>query len=159
MSTAAKTAQPAQISQYKYRSIHCRARFSTQLSKTESCLYRNAPVDGVVSGNSSNKRRQPSASGIRTHMTTTTDFNRAALQPRPKTKMTNSSTRRGFQPRKTESPGLHRANARIPQNAQRNYEHYLALAHAETLTGDRISAENYFQHAEHYLRSMAENPN
>jgi hypothetical protein len=61
--------------------------------------------------------------------------------------------------RKTESSARHRANARIPQNAQRNYEHYLALAHAETLTGDRISAENYFQHAEHYLRSMAENPN
>jgi hypothetical protein len=92
-------------------------------------------------------------------METTTDFNRAAPQPRPKTKMTNSSTRRGSQPRKTESSRLHRPNARPPQNAQRSYEHYLALARAETLTGDRITAENYFQHAEHYLRSMAENPN
>jgi hypothetical protein len=43
------------------------------------------------------------------------------------------------------------------QNAQRNYERYLALARAEALTGDRIVAENYFQHAEHYFRSMGEN--
>jgi hypothetical protein len=45
------------------------------------------------------------------------------------------------------------------QNAQRNYERYLTLARAEALAGDRIVAENYFQHAEHYFRSMAENPN
>jgi hypothetical protein len=37
---------------------------------------------------------------------------------------------------------------------RRNYERYLALARAEALSGDRIAAENYFQHAEHYLRSM-----
>jgi len=43
------------------------------------------------------------------------------------------------------------------QNAERNYQRYLALARAETLTGDRIAAENYFQHAEHYFRSMAKN--
>jgi Domain of unknown function (DUF4167) len=55
---------------------------------------------------------------------------------------------------KTEPSAFHRPNARAPQNAQRNYEHYLALARAETLTGDRVTAENYFQHAEHYWRSM-----
>jgi hypothetical protein len=55
---------------------------------------------------------------------------------------------------KTEPSAFRRPNNRAPQNAQRNYEHYLALARAEILTGDRITAENYFQHAEHYLRSM-----
>ena len=45
------------------------------------------------------------------------------------------------------------------QNFQRSYERYSALARAEALTGDRIVAENYFQHAEHYFRSMDENPN
>ncbi len=39
------------------------------------------------------------------------------------------------------------------------YEHYLALASAETLAGDLIAAENYYQHAEHYLRSMRERAN
>jgi hypothetical protein len=45
------------------------------------------------------------------------------------------------------------------QGAQRNYERYLALARAEALTGDRIRAENYYQHAEHYFRSMGEHIN
>ena len=41
------------------------------------------------------------------------------------------------------------------QNAQRSYERYLALAQADALSGDMIGAENYYQHAEHYLRSMS----
>jgi hypothetical protein len=92
-------------------------------------------------------------------MTTTTDFRRAAARPRPKTNTANSAMKRGSQLRRTAASGSHRPNAKVPQNAQRSYQHYLALAHAETLAGDRITAENYFQHAEHYLRSMAENPN
>ena len=43
-------------------------------------------------------------------------------------------------------------------NSQRNYERYLALAQAEAQAGDRIAAENYYQHAEHYFRSMSSNP-
>jgi len=31
----------------------------------------------------------------------------------------------------------------------------MALAQAEALAGDRIAAENYYQHAEHYFRSMS----
>ena len=64
-------------------------------------------------------------------------------------------TPRKPQIRKTKPPGRYGPNAK-PQNAQRNYERYLALARAEALSGDRIAAENYFQHAEHYLRSMQE---
>jgi len=41
------------------------------------------------------------------------------------------------------------------QNAQRNYERYLALARAETQIGNTIGAETYYQHAEHYFRSMS----
>jgi hypothetical protein len=41
------------------------------------------------------------------------------------------------------------------QNAQRNYERYLALARAEALIGNTVGAENYYQHAEHYFRSMS----
>jgi Domain of unknown function (DUF4167) len=39
-------------------------------------------------------------------------------------------------------------------NAQRNYERYLALARAEAQTGNTVGAENYYQYAEHYFRSM-----
>ena len=41
------------------------------------------------------------------------------------------------------------------QNAQRSYERYLALAQAQAQLGDVVGAENYYQHAEHYFRSMS----
>jgi hypothetical protein len=41
------------------------------------------------------------------------------------------------------------------QNAQRSYERYLALAGAASLTGDTVGAENFYQHAEHFFRSMS----
>jgi hypothetical protein len=41
------------------------------------------------------------------------------------------------------------------QNARRSYERYLALAQAAAQAGDLITAENYYQHSEHYFRSMS----
>ena len=41
------------------------------------------------------------------------------------------------------------------QNAQRNYERYLALAQTEAQVGNLVGAENYYQYAEHYFRSMS----
>jgi hypothetical protein len=61
--------------------------------------------------------------------------------------------------RKSKASGVHLPDPRQSQNAQRNYERYLALARAEALGGDLVAAENYFQHAEHYLRSMYEQRN
>jgi Domain of unknown function (DUF4167) len=48
-----------------------------------------------------------------------------------------------------------RADSRGSPNAQRSYERYLALAQAQAQSGDMIGAENYYQHAEHYYRSMS----
>jgi Domain of unknown function (DUF4167) len=47
-----------------------------------------------------------------------------------------------------------RPEPKSSQNAQRNYERYLALARAEAQIGNMVGAENYYQYAEHYLRSM-----
>ena len=41
------------------------------------------------------------------------------------------------------------------QNAQRNYERYLALARAQAQVGNSVGAEYYYQYAEHYFRSMS----
>ena len=41
------------------------------------------------------------------------------------------------------------------QNARRAYERYLALAGAEAQIGNTVGAENYYQYAEHYFRSMS----
>jgi Domain of unknown function (DUF4167) len=48
-----------------------------------------------------------------------------------------------------------RPEVRGSQNAQRSYERYLALAQAQAQAGDVVGAENYYQHAEHYFRSMS----
>ena len=69
-----------------------------------------------------------------------------------------SATKRQFKP---GAPG---PNGRIStsfrsepkgfQNMKQSYERYLALARAETQNGNTVAAENYYQHAEHYFRSM-----
>jgi Domain of unknown function (DUF4167) len=41
-------------------------------------------------------------------------------------------------------------------NAHRNYERYVALGREASLNGDTVEAENYYQHAEHYLRVIRE---
>jgi hypothetical protein len=50
-----------------------------------------------------------------------------------------------------------RPEPKSPQNAQRSYERYLALARAEAQIGNTVGAESYYQYAEHYFRSMRSN--
>jgi Domain of unknown function (DUF4167) len=73
-------------------------------------------------------------------------------------RMTNMDTRR---PRPAGSPAGRsqrwassalRPEARGSHNPRRNYDRYLALVQAELQAGDRVAAENYYQHAEHYFR-------
>jgi hypothetical protein len=49
-----------------------------------------------------------------------------------------------------------RAAPQGSHNARRNYDRYLALAQAELQAGDRVAAENYYQHAEHYFRMSSD---
>jgi hypothetical protein len=48
-----------------------------------------------------------------------------------------------------------RSQSNSSQNARRNYERYVALAQAEAQAGNLIGAENYYQHAEHFYRSIS----
>jgi hypothetical protein len=43
-------------------------------------------------------------------------------------------------------------NVKIRGNAHQIYERYVALAREAETGGDRVAAENLYQHAEHYLR-------
>jgi hypothetical protein len=84
--------------------------------------------------------------------------NPAALRPRSKYKSGNAPRRAASLPNGgRERP--RRSDATDPRNARRNYETYLTLARAEELKGDPIAAQNYFQHAEHYFRSMHSSSN
>src|SRR5438552_4517007 len=45
-------------------------------------------------------------------------------------------------------------SVKIRGNAYQVFERYVALAREAALSGDRIAAENLYQHAEHYFRMM-----
>jgi len=48
-------------------------------------------------------------------------------------------------------------NVKIRGNAYQVFERYVALAREAAASGDRITAENLYQHAEHYFRLMNSN--
>jgi Domain of unknown function (DUF4167) len=65
----------------------------------------------------------------------------------------SSSNGGGFNPNRTyDSSG---PEVKIRGSASHVYEKYLQLARDANSSGDRIMAENYLQHAEHYYRIMA----
>ena len=80
------------------------------------------------------------------------------MQMAPKT-MANTRRAKSARPfanrSKQSTSNIARPDLRGPQNAQRSYERYLALAQAQAQSGDVVGAENYYQHAEHYFRSMS----
>ena len=45
-------------------------------------------------------------------------------------------------------------NVKIRGNAYQVFERYLSLAREAQSSGDRVAAENFYQHAEHYFRVM-----
>ena len=47
-------------------------------------------------------------------------------------------------------------DVRVRGNAHQVFERYISMARDATASGDRISAENFYQHAEHYYRIMSE---
>ncbi|MEL6370813.1 MAG: DUF4167 domain-containing protein [Pseudomonadota bacterium] len=62
----------------------------------------------------------------------------------------NQRRRQGMNPnRALDSNG---PDVRIRGTANQIYDKYLALARDATSSGDRVKAENYLQHAEHYFR-------
>jgi hypothetical protein len=54
-----------------------------------------------------------------------------------------------------ETPRWTHSKPNRSRNDRRDYEHYIGLARAAALNGNAIEAENYYQHAEHYYRSMS----
>ena len=65
----------------------------------------------------------------------------------------NSNRRNGSSRNQTfDSNG---PSVRIRGNASQVHEKYLAMARDASSSGDRIAAENYYQHAEHYFRILA----
>jgi Domain of unknown function (DUF4167) len=64
----------------------------------------------------------------------------------------NRHQKRPFAGRPQQRPSNPLPELQDSHNARRNYDRYVALAQAELQAGDRVAAENYYQHAEHYFR-------
>ena len=58
-------------------------------------------------------------------------------------------------PRGSNQIDSHGPEVRVRGTAQQVFDKYLALGRDATSIGDRIAAENLFQHAEHYSRVLA----
>jgi len=67
------------------------------------------------------------------------------------------NVRRGGSNQGSRSLDSNGPDIKIRGTASQIFEKYLALARDATSSGDRIKAENYLQHAEHYYRIL--NPN
>jgi hypothetical protein len=67
----------------------------------------------------------------------------------------NQQRQRG--PHRVQSFDSSGPSVKIRGNAYQVFERYVALAREAALSGDRIAAENLYQHAEHYFRVMNAN--
>ena len=64
----------------------------------------------------------------------------------------NNPNRRPNVPLRHQTFDSNGPDVRIRGNAFQVYEKYLALSRDANSSGDRVAAENYLQHAEHYVR-------
>ena len=64
----------------------------------------------------------------------------------------NAGGRRPSLPNRNQTFDSNGPDVRIRGNAYQVHEKYLGLARDASAAGDRVMAENYLQHAEHYFR-------
>jgi Domain of unknown function (DUF4167) len=60
-------------------------------------------------------------------------------------------------PHRTQTFESNGPNVKIRGNAYQVFERYVALAREAAASGDRVAAENFYQHAEYYFRVMNAN--
>ena len=77
-------------------------------------------------------------------------------KPRPRGRMNNGGGGGGsgkkYMPTRNATYDSNGPEIRVRGNAHQVLEKYLALARDASSQGDRIAAENFYQHAEHYFR-------
>lgn len=69
----------------------------------------------------------------------------------------NNNNRGPRPPHRNQTYDSNGPSVKIRGNAYQVFERYIALAREAASSGDRISAENLYQHAEHYFRIMQAN--
>src|SRR6202023_3047244 len=69
----------------------------------------------------------------------------------------NQNHNRPRMPHRVQTFDSNGPNIKIRGNAYQVFERYVALAREAAASGDRIAAENLYQHAEHYFRVITAN--
>ncbi len=75
-----------------------------------------------------------------------------AGKQRSRGRSNNGAGGKGRMPSRNQTYDSNGPDIRIRGNAHQVLEKYLAMARDASAQGDRIAAENYYQHAEHYFR-------
>jgi hypothetical protein len=78
-------------------------------------------------------------------------------QPNSNNNNNNNNNNRPRMPQRMQTFDSNGPNVKIRGNAYQVFERYVALAREAATSGDRIAAENLYQHAEHYFRIMNAN--
>src|SRR5712671_3995353 len=66
----------------------------------------------------------------------------------------NNNPNRPRMPNRMQTFDSNGPSVKIRGNAYQVFERYVALAREAQASGDRVAAENFYQHAEHYFRMM-----
>jgi Domain of unknown function (DUF4167) len=112
-----------------------------------------ANVIATAGQESRQSRRRPLEASGRTDINITDDM-RSGRDQRPRGRF-NANRPFNQQPLSSQSAQTFDSNGpkiKIRGSAHQILERYLALAREATANGDRIAAENFYQHAEHYFR-------
>ena len=75
-------------------------------------------------------------------------------RPRGRNNGNNAYRNRQQIPHRSQTLDSNGPNIKIRGNAPQIFERYVALAREASTSGDRVAAENLYQHAEHYFRVM-----
>jgi Domain of unknown function (DUF4167) len=118
-----------------------------------SAAFSASNVIATANQESRQSRWRPLEASGRTNIHITDDM-RSARDQRPRGRF-NANRPFNQQPRISQSNQTFDSNGpniKIRGSAHQIFERYLALAREATASGDRIAAENFYQHAEHYFR-------
>jgi hypothetical protein len=74
------------------------------------------------------------------------------VKQRPRGRMNSGGGGKKHMPPRNQTYDSNGPDVRIRGNAHQVLERYLAMARDASSQGDRIAAENFYQHAEHYFR-------
>ena len=95
--------------------------------------------------------------GMRPGQSNKRSLGRGGNHPNHQNNNNNNNNNRPRMPNRMQTFDSNGPSVKIRGNAYQVFERYVALAREAQSSGDRVAAENFYQHAEHYFRIMNAN--